>query len=279
MGENRGIRIALIGLIVLACIAGGWFQIDRSQTLQGTYENKAREQADDYRDRAAKEIFDSCYAGPANIREACINKANETARDQEREEYDLEAQRITAAWTAAMGSAAIIGMFVGIVGVTLVWMTFQETRRSANESQRQADYFINNERPHLRVRPMSLSGKPSEMTIQAIAENYGASPAILTDFVWCLSATDKFPGEREFERHSLTTYKASPKIEAGKHVNVGPIKGSMVPGFIGGRVRFSSRFSPDHEAFFLWELIEVENGELRLTPQRPNHNRGWPKEA
>jgi hypothetical protein len=177
-----------------------------------------------------------------------------------------------------MGLAAIIGMAVSIFGVGLVFITFRETRRSANEAQRQADYFINNERPHLRVHPLSLASAGLETTIRARVENYGASPAILTDFVWFLSASDWFPGAREIERHPLKRFSSSPKVEAGKNSEIGPIKGSLTAGFLGGRVRFLSRFNPEHEAYFLWEITQFENGELGVIPRRPDQDRGWPKE-
>ena len=53
-------------------------------------------------------------------------------RDKQREYEDLVSQRKSALWAMIMGVAALAGMALSVVGVVLVWTTFNETRR-ANE--------------------------------------------------------------------------------------------------------------------------------------------------
>ena len=181
MGDRKGVSLAFIWLIALACTAGGWFQIDRTLVLQGTYEQTAREHADNYRRSAAEEITRSCYPLATEKRAACIATTEQAARAQERQEYDLEAQRITAAWTAAMGSAAIIGMFVGIVGVALVWSTFRETRRQAQAAQSHLDLALVQAAPDVRMRANLTVAGPGhdhgQLRLRIEAKNWGQGSA------------------------------------------------------------------------------------------------------
>lgn len=126
-----------IGLIVCILIASGaaWLLLDNASTLQRGYEQSAKNGADDYAKRRDVIIEDRCLPMAAKEKAACINEENQTARQGKADEYDLEAQRITATWTAHMGVAAIIGMAASLIGVGLIFVTFQATRRANDIAQ------------------------------------------------------------------------------------------------------------------------------------------------
>jgi hypothetical protein len=119
---------AILGIaFALALLAGWWISRDAINS-QTTYEQHAKQYAEADREAAYRHAQASCVRlARAEARE-CVHKQYHAAREAERQEYDLEAQRVTSAWTRAMGLAAIVGMVFGILGVGLVWRTFEATR-------------------------------------------------------------------------------------------------------------------------------------------------------
>lgn len=125
--------ICSIGLTIVLAGLLAYKLIDYTASKQASYEQTAKDNANNYAKRRDIIIHDTCdKIVAADKQAACINEQRDTARKGKHDEYDLEAQRTTAAWTAAMGIAAIVGMAVGIIGVGLIWITFHETRRTAN---------------------------------------------------------------------------------------------------------------------------------------------------
>ena len=87
-----------------------------------------------------------------------------------------------AAWTRAMGLAAIIGMGVGIAGLGLIYTTFRETRRAADAGRRAnqiaAETAERQLRPYVHVETINPS-EPSHDTefIEVTFKNFGQTPA------------------------------------------------------------------------------------------------------
>lgn len=131
MSGGNSNNIAVIGLAAAAAFAVAALLIDSASDVQLRHEKAAQGHAQNYADHAAKEL-QRCITLSPESRAQCENNAIEARREGQRNEYDLEAQRITATWTQYMGIAAIIGIAVSIIGVGLVWTTFAETRL-ANE--------------------------------------------------------------------------------------------------------------------------------------------------
>lgn len=132
-----------IGLALAFAVVTGLLLYHNASSLQASYERSAAKSAENYANRATIEM-ERCATLSGASRADCEYQAQESRRQGERDEYDLEAQRITAAWTAHMGAAAIIGMAVSILGVGLIYATFEQTRGTRRD-------FIESERAHLRI--------------------------------------------------------------------------------------------------------------------------------
>lgn len=163
----RGYRdiIPALGLVISSIMAAGaslWL-LNSAATLQVGYEHSAKVRADQYAKRRDVIIKYVCSALPGQSQADCINKEREAAREGYRNEYELEAQRITAAWTAHMGWAAIIGMAVGTFSLGLIFFTFRETRK-AN---------IIAAPPQLAVFQIALNPSPTGLTGNLVVSNIG----------------------------------------------------------------------------------------------------------
>jgi len=123
---------------LLAAITATWLYKEASAS-EAFYDREARQNAETYRQTAREHAQRSCARVPAAERFECIHREHHEARDRQRQEYDLEAQLVTSAWTRAMGIAAIIGMFVGIVGIGLIYATFDATKEANRLSKAEAD--------------------------------------------------------------------------------------------------------------------------------------------
>jgi len=129
----RNHRSVIASAVAIASIAGG---IGYGLAEQDRYSDDAYQQVTDYAKDAANQIAQSCRAKVVVEQPKCLReKANLyrlDGRDKQREYEDLVSQRKSALWAMIMGVAALAGMALSVVGVVLVWTTFNETRR-ANE--------------------------------------------------------------------------------------------------------------------------------------------------
>lgn len=82
----------------------------------------------------------STIVTPAEKQE-CVASESKPYREAERNERDLEAQQVMANWTRVMGQTAIVGMGLGIISVLLIFVTFWETRKSADAASRNLEAF------------------------------------------------------------------------------------------------------------------------------------------
>jgi hypothetical protein len=126
MPRGNWVNIAKVaGLATLAVLA--IFGLRQLQVHSDELEQYAAYRSDIHRQNAEYHIERVCPTAPSKI--DCINQTRQAKRENQREEQDLAAQKITAWWTQVMGIAAMIGMALSAVGVYLVWTTFAETRR------------------------------------------------------------------------------------------------------------------------------------------------------
>lgn len=170
------IGLALAGLAVI--VTAGWL-IYRGAELQRSNEKETSEQTKGAYDRARIQVDRDCRPLPSPRQKQCEQQIQDAYEEDRREIEDLEAQRATATWTAYMAAAALVGMAVGIVGVGLVFFTFQQTRRQA-----QAAHEANRAWLRLQVGEKEEKGslwiKPDVLEFSAplILTNYGKSPAL-----------------------------------------------------------------------------------------------------
>lgn len=134
MSDSNWRRIYTIGLIIVGLGAAGfagwlWSSTESSQL---EIEQQASSASEAYANPRYIAAESECLTVAEPDRANCISQESEAAREAERNERDLEAQRQMATWTRAIGIATIIGMAFGIFGLSLIFVTFRETRRAAD---------------------------------------------------------------------------------------------------------------------------------------------------
>lgn len=110
-------------LFVVLVVWPSWLQ-------QRELYNEATRNAEHYARNAKNQIAIKCTSLTGQARTDCTNKENETARDRQRDEYDLYSQQVMALWTGVMGGMAVVGVSVSLIGVYLIWQTWTEAKRT-----------------------------------------------------------------------------------------------------------------------------------------------------
>ena len=158
---------------------------------------EAEQNSSNYADSTRIDAEARCQDAADDMKAHCIHEVQQAARPEQRDEYDLEAQRTMAAWTKAMGKAAIIGMFVGILGVGLIWVTFRETRRTAEVAKDNLDALYESERAIIHA----VSGDVGELsgqkrhTVAIEFRNKGRSPARIIEIGVDAPISDSRPND------------------------------------------------------------------------------------
>lgn len=134
MSESNWRRSYTIGLIatgLAASFLAGWLLASTEQA--NLYiEQEATKGANAYADPRNIAVEGKCFSLPPAASAKCITAKQEASYEGQRKERDLEAQRVVAVWTRAIGIATIVGMAFGIFGFSLIFVTFRETRRAAD---------------------------------------------------------------------------------------------------------------------------------------------------
>lgn len=178
-----GISKAIAGLTALVAVVVGaalWIEADSAERH---YQIIAEQRAANYANATEEERLLKCAILGLSS-EDCQTQARETARPEQRDEYDLEAQRIMAAWTRAMGKASLIGVAVVLIGLGLIFVTFRETRRAASAavSSAHADraWICHHSFEKGTLSGVFVDGHPirNGYVFSAIFKNMGRSPAI-----------------------------------------------------------------------------------------------------
>ena len=183
--------IKVAGLTVLAFAAVSLFS---SLTWHSTaLENEASNRSNIHRQNAHDRIEWVC---PTAISQPdCIDETNQAARENEREEQDLAAQKITAWWTKVMGIAALIGMGLSAAGVWLIKTTFDEARRGNEIALAAASFEFGAE---IRIRSGRLTLDHDAIILDMEIINTGKIIAHGIRVNATLSATDNY-NQRPYE--------------------------------------------------------------------------------
>jgi hypothetical protein len=167
----RGFIAKIAGLALITFAAYGFYSVVSWKSV--ALEQDAAQRTDIHRQNAEERIKWVCSSRASDT--LCIEQTRQTQRENEREEQDLAAQRVTAWWTNVMGVAALIGIALSAVGIWLVKTTFDETRK-ANEIARMS------QRPWLDaeivVDGIAKSENGYVLRIIIHIKNLGLSPAI-----------------------------------------------------------------------------------------------------
>lgn len=134
----------LLATITVVIVAAGLFAVG-ALTSQWRYEEEARQAANYYADDADRRERQVCIPGPGAQLDDCLAETRDAERSDQRAEYDLEAQRTSALWTAIMGWMSSLAVGLSAIGVYLIYRTFRQTlaqaaeiERSVNEASRSA---------------------------------------------------------------------------------------------------------------------------------------------
>lgn len=150
-GNKRGGRgkVGLAASGALALVLGLGIAVDALNN-ERIGQIDARHRVSDHADAAWIDVNPACVADKLSPLE-CGDEVAQLARPEQRAEYDLEAQRTMAAWTRAMGMAALIGMAVGIFGLGLIYRTWDATRQAAASSGDTLKAYLAKERAHIKA--------------------------------------------------------------------------------------------------------------------------------
>lgn len=184
----RGIVAALVGL---AWVLSFYFIVDDLGSVSRQAEANASDRAEEYREDAERYVERRCLGLAVPAAEDCARQAYQAARENQRIEQDLAAQRGMAWWTQIMGVAALMAMAISTVGVWLVWTTFRETKRTAdaaiqaNDNARDALAHTKEMaeielRPYLHVEEISFQAADSLEALRSVlvrVRNFGSTPA------------------------------------------------------------------------------------------------------
>lgn len=187
-GSDRGKRFktgliaGIIAAIVIAAAFLGWGWLKSAE-----YEREAHNQTREYAAYTDNKIRQSCFNLSVNDKKQCVADARHEQRANERNEHDLVAQRQSALWAYVMGAAAVIGMGLSVIGVILVYTTFDETRK-ANEISETA--HSRQSRAYIAIASMALNkiaaaGETPRVSAKFV--NTGQTPALHLRTTSCLT--------------------------------------------------------------------------------------------
>jgi len=143
------------------------------------YEREAFDRSYQYARNAEREIAKRCVPPVTTDGPRCAEEAKEAAREYQRKEQDLAAQRVSAWWTSVMGAAAIFGAVLSALGVFLVWTTFRETRKANVIAMADRRPALHPEAVNFRVEGDTIKAEiPLKNFGQSDAENVSFTAAI-----------------------------------------------------------------------------------------------------
>lgn len=142
---------------------------------------------------------------------SCAREIEQARRANQRDEYDLYAQKVMALWTAIMGAMAVVGIALSGVGVYLIWHTWDATQEAANSSRKTLRAYIAKERAILKIRLADWvvdDRLSSPNCFVARLRNLGESLAQVHEVHWEYLADPVWPKRLRFTRYAATVVAA-----------------------------------------------------------------------
>jgi hypothetical protein len=273
----------VLALLAFAVIASGaaWVAYDAAQS-QLRHQQNAKDAADYHARRAKVRVERSCLTLATAEQFNCVNQTQSTASAEQREEYDLEAQRNSATWTRAAAIAAIIGVALSIVGMGLILITFRETRRAANAAQRTYEAFIAVETASLIPVVISGNNSGSDMIKMGVEiTNIGRSTAHILHVQY--SALNDWHPIEEFKSftHIGRAIKQDETLSFDEALLIQ--RGRPDPVFVGGYVEYRTRFGTNHRSYFCGSVdpAGMSDGIVRYRDysSQPAKGNDWPDDT
>jgi hypothetical protein len=174
-GRLVGIAIAFATTIPSA---GAFWLIHAANVEVATSHQEAETSAKTYTDHSDVAKERRCGPLAAADRYKCVIEEESAANQGRHDAYDLEAQQVSAVWTRYTGLAAILGTAFGVLGVTLVLLTFWENKRAADAAHDANRPWVECEEPTGIDMSFTADGIDISMDVGFI--NHGNSPATNT---------------------------------------------------------------------------------------------------
>lgn len=211
----------------------------------------------------------------------CLKKVQPSMRmriSERRREYDdLVAQQTSAHWTALMGFTALLGLLVSAGGILLVFRTFEETKRTADEAMRAADVaeasrqaYVEAERGLVVV--LAATGGPTNIETWAEAgstidynasitvKNLGPAMARSTEIIYWICDT---PGRTSGAGQQWVAHEILKTDQSKEFVWTFPDLAVAVPLFISGFLRYRTLSLTDCRTHFHIRIDREEVDEAR----------------
>lgn len=272
-----------MGLALLLAFSGGsgWMLYNEADRLETAYEQRAKDKARYYADRAHIAAKGHCARLPPPAQRQCIREERDAARQGTHDEYDLQAQLVTSVWTRHMGIAAIIGMAVGMFGVGLIFATFRATRKGVEAAQKTHEAFVALERPRLKISAGDIFSEGRRLIIVLRAENTGKAAGYVEQIGSTPAATNGPP-----ENMAFGPSGRGAAVYGQKTATVGTAESAEDYGstrYVSGVVIYSSAFKPDHRSYFCFRIdIHHPGPEDKLPVPVPIWDRtgpDWPEDT
>lgn len=180
MSRSDWLRNGAIGaLILLVCSGAVWWGLAYKQEQAQQREHTAPRAADP----SQKEARETCQGVTGLVDyENCITEKQKAQRDEQRTQYDLQAQQQMALWAFALFISGVLGLGITGAGVYYVAQTLGATReavgaanRTADEAKRIGEAQV---RAYVTVANVQLRFAETSPMVTFELHNSGNSPAL-----------------------------------------------------------------------------------------------------
>lgn len=268
------------GIIALAAIA---LLFSTGRDEQRSYERQAQADTVYYAKKAEIQYERECQGLTTAAHDECRFKHAQAAREGQHNAADLKAQLVTSAWTKQMGIAAMVGMAVSIFGVGLVFVTFRETRRNADEARRSVEAFIDAERARIAVvrqHHAERDGENPQWLIAINVANFGRSPCKVRTVCWAgLDGVEWHNGFSNVQSAARNVDSVVPS-HAESHL-LCAINVPMTKPYVGGHVIYDTQFKKGCLTYFLWRIGAREEAVYGpdMAELHEQGGKGWPEDT
>jgi hypothetical protein len=177
--RNRQIRLTLAAAFVAGVLLS--LPLAIGIVSEARYQHYAANETTQYASYADQKASQSCRGVPAAQFQNCLAEARIEAelekRSYKHDQTDLIAQRKAALWAQMMGVAALIGMWLSIVGIVFLWVNYLQSQEANRISRQTAELQL---RPYVYIGDEATLDLPfgPRSKVKFTVKNYGYSPAM-----------------------------------------------------------------------------------------------------
>lgn len=245
----------------LAALAISYGLTEQRRHLDESYKATA-----EYAGYAAEQAYKPCKVVPRTQLVQCLSDAKaeyyKNANDKRREYADLLAQQKSALWTSIMGVAGVTGMIISIVGVWLVYATFRETRRTADEAANNVEAFKQAERARIAIVRQDYVHEDitPQWLANLVVKNFGRSPAYIRSIQWAVMDSNVW--HNNFHDIASAQRNLDVVVDPGRDptsiATINLVKGH---GYATGIIEYDTQFEQRCKTYFLWRMGNTIDGD------------------